>query len=44
MVRSPEGLVDLAARIFAEDLDTGDAAVLVEMIVGSASTPGLAAA
>ena len=43
-VRSPEGLVDLAARIFAEDLDTGDAAVLVEMIAGSASTPGLAAA
>jgi AcrR family transcriptional regulator len=43
-VRSPGGLVDLAARIFAEDLDSGDAAVLVEMIAGSASTPGLAAA
>ncbi|MGH9076285.1 MAG: TetR/AcrR family transcriptional regulator [Acidimicrobiales bacterium] len=35
------GLVELAARIFAEDLDTGDAAVLVEMIAGATSTPGL---
>jgi AcrR family transcriptional regulator len=37
------GLVELAARVFAEDLDTGDAALLVEMIAGAASTPGLGA-
>jgi AcrR family transcriptional regulator len=41
--RRPSELVELAARIFAEDLDTGDAALLVEMIAGSASTPGLGA-
>jgi AcrR family transcriptional regulator len=35
-------LVELAARVFAEDLDTGDAKLLVEMIAGTASTPGLA--
>ncbi len=37
-------LVELAARIFSEDLDSGDAAVLVEMIAGASSTPGLGAA
>src|SRR5580658_7272540 len=42
-VSGPGQLVELAARIFAEDLDTGDAKLLVEMIAGTASTPGLAA-
>lgn len=42
-VSRPSELVELAARIFAEDLDTGDAALLVEMIAGTASTPGLGA-
>lgn len=37
-------LVDLAARIFAEDLESGDAALLVEMIAGATSTPGLGVA
>lgn len=37
-------LVELAAQIFSEDLDSGDAAVLVEMIAGASSTPGLGAA
>jgi AcrR family transcriptional regulator len=37
-------LVALAAQIFSEDLDSGDAAVLVEMIAGAVSTPGLGAA
>ena len=37
-------LVALAAQIFKEDLDSGDAAVLVEMIAGAVSTPGLGAA
>lgn len=37
-------LVALAGQIFREDLDSGDAAVLVEMIAGAASTPGLGAA
>lgn len=36
-------LVDLAGRVFAEDIDNGDAKLLVEMIAGTASTPGLAA-
>ncbi len=44
MSSRPSELVDLAARVFTEDLDTGDAAVLVEMIAGSVSTPGLGAA
>jgi AcrR family transcriptional regulator len=43
-VHRPSELVDLAARVFTEDLDTGDAALLVEMIAGSVSTPGLGAA
>jgi len=42
-VRRPSELVELAARVFSEDLDTGDAAVLVEMIAGSTSTTGLGA-
>jgi AcrR family transcriptional regulator len=42
-VSSPSQLVDLAVRVFAEDLDSGDASVLVEMVAGAASTPGLAA-
>lgn len=37
-------LVALATQIFSEDLDSGDAAVLVQMIAGAASTPGLGAA
>lgn len=43
-VQGPADLVELAAQIFREDLDSGDAAVLVEMIAGAASTPGLGAA
>jgi AcrR family transcriptional regulator len=42
-VSKPSELVELAARVFSEDLDTGDAAVLVEMIAGSTSTPALGA-
>jgi AcrR family transcriptional regulator len=42
-VGRPSELVELAARVFSEDLDTGDAAVLVEMIAGATSTPGLGA-
>lgn len=41
-VSSPSDLVALGTRIFREDLDSGDAAVLVAMIAGAASTPGLA--
>lgn len=40
-VRTPSQLVELAARIFREDLDSGDAALLVEMVAGATSTPGL---
>jgi hypothetical protein len=36
-------LVDTAAAIFEEDLDAGYISVLVEMIAGSSSTPGLGA-
>lgn len=35
------GLIDSAQAIFAEDLDAGHVAVLVEMITGAQSTPGL---
>jgi AcrR family transcriptional regulator len=35
------GLVDAAATVFEEDLDRGYIAVLVEMIGGVSSTPGL---
>jgi AcrR family transcriptional regulator len=40
-VGSVGGLIDVAAAIFEEDLDAGHVAVLVEMIAGASSTPGL---
>jgi AcrR family transcriptional regulator len=40
-VGSPEDLIDAAAGIFREDLDAGYVTVLVEMIAGASSTPGL---
>jgi AcrR family transcriptional regulator len=40
-VGSPTELVDVATAIFREDLDAGYVAVLVEMIAGASSTPGL---
>ena len=40
-VGSMAELVDAAAAIFQEDLDAGHIAVLVEMIAGVSSTPGL---
>ncbi len=40
-VTSPTRLVDAAEEIFRNDLDTGHIAVLVEMIAGASSTPGL---
>jgi len=40
-VGSPSELVDVATAIFREDLDAGYVAVLVEMIGGASSTPGL---
>src|ERR1700679_2580736 len=40
-VGSPSELVDVATAIFREDLDAGYVAVLVEMIAGTSSTPGL---
>ena len=40
-VHSPTDLADVAAEIFAEDLDTGHVTVLVEMIAGASSTPDL---
>src|SRR5260221_7399276 len=43
-VSTPSELVQLATSIFSEDLDSGDAALLVEMIGGSTGTPGLGAA
>jgi hypothetical protein len=42
-VGSVAELVELAAQVFAEDIESGDAAVLVEMIAGATSTPGLGA-
>ena len=42
-VSSPNELMDVAAQIFREDLDTGHVTVLVEMIAGASSTPGLGA-
>jgi len=42
-VTSLSDLVDVATAIFAEDLDAGYAKVLVEMIAGASSTPGLGA-
>jgi len=40
-VNSVGELIDVAAAIFEEDLDAGHVAVLVEMIAGASSTPGL---
>jgi AcrR family transcriptional regulator len=40
-VGSPVALVDVAADIFRQDLDAGYVTVLVEMIAGASSTPGL---
>lgn len=40
-IGSPSELVDVAMAIFREDLDSGHVTVLVEMIAGAASTPGL---
>ena len=40
-VDSPAGLVDVASSIYREDLDSGHVAVLVAMIAGAATTPGL---
>ena len=40
---SPTELVDVASSIFREDLDAGYVTVLVEMIAGASSTPGLGA-
>jgi AcrR family transcriptional regulator len=42
-VVTPTELVDVATDIFREDLDAGYVAVLVEMIAGASSTPGLGA-
>jgi AcrR family transcriptional regulator len=42
-VGSPAELVDVAAAIFSQDLDAGYVTVLVEMIAGASSTPGLGA-
>ena len=42
-VRSPTELVEVAAAVFREDLDAGYVTVLVEMIAGASSTPGLGA-
>ncbi len=42
-VGSPAELVDVAAAIFRQDLDAGYVTVLVEMIAGASSTPGLGA-
>jgi AcrR family transcriptional regulator len=42
-VASAVDLVDVAATIFRQDLDAGYVTVLVEMIAGTSSTPGLGA-
>ena len=42
-VGSPAELVEVAAAIFRGDLDAGYVTVLVEMIAGASSTPGLGA-
>ncbi len=42
-VGSPAELVDVATAIFRQDLDAGYVTVLVEMIAGASSTPGLGA-
>ena len=40
-VDSPAGLVGVASSIYSEDLNAGHVAVLVAMIAGAATTPGL---
>ncbi|HEX3796501.1 MAG TPA: TetR/AcrR family transcriptional regulator [Acidimicrobiales bacterium] len=40
-IGTPAQLVDVASAIFSEDLDAGYVTVLVEMIAGASSTPGL---
>jgi AcrR family transcriptional regulator len=40
-VTSPTGMVEVASSIYREDLDAGHVAVLVAMIAGAATTPGL---
>ncbi len=40
-VTNPSRLVEVAERIFRNDLDAGYITVLVEMIAGTSSTPGL---
>jgi AcrR family transcriptional regulator len=40
-VTSPGELIDVASAVFREDLDAGHVTVLVEMIAGASSTPGL---
>jgi AcrR family transcriptional regulator len=40
-VTTPQDLVEVATAIFNEDLDAGYVTVLVEMIAGAASVPGL---
>jgi AcrR family transcriptional regulator len=40
-VHSPAELLDAAAEIFREDIDAGHVTVLVEMIAGASSIPGL---
>ncbi len=40
-VGTPSELVDAAADIFRKDLDAGYITVLVEMVAGASSTPGL---
>jgi AcrR family transcriptional regulator len=42
-VETPSQLVDVAATIFGQDLDAGYVTVLVEMIAGASSSPGLGA-
>jgi AcrR family transcriptional regulator len=42
-VRDLVSLVELAARMFREDIDSGDITVLAEMISGSSSNPELGA-
>lgn len=42
-VGSPRELAEVAAEIFREDIDAGYVKVLVEMIAGASSTPGLGA-
>jgi AcrR family transcriptional regulator len=42
-VGSPAELVEVAATVFSQDLDAGYVTVLVEMIAGASSTPGLGA-